>query len=63
DKLAIANFDFPEGTMNAGEAAVMQKGHEDLVELVNAVIENVKGDKGFDAAYEQAVAKSKEMGL
>ncbi len=63
DKLAIANFDFPEGTMNAGEAAVVQKGHEDLLELVNAVIAAVEGDKGFDAAYDKAVAQSKEMGL
>ncbi len=63
DKLAVANFDFPEGTMNAGEAAVVQKGHDDLVALVNAVIEAVKGDKGFDAAYEKAVQQSKEMGL
>lgn len=63
DQLVIANFDFPEGTMNAGEAAVVQKGNDDLLALVDAVVDAVKGDKGFDAAYDKAVEQSKQMGL
>ena len=63
DKLALANYTFSKDEMSAGEAVIMQKGNQDLVDLVNAVIEAVAGDKGFDAAYDAAAALSKEMGL
>lgn len=63
DQLAIADLEFTKEQMNAGEAVIMQKGSDDLMELVNAVIEAVEGDKGFNAAYEKAKNQSSELGL
>lgn len=62
DKLAISGFEFSKDEVDIGKAAVVQKGQEDLLALVDAVIEQVEGEQ-FNAAYDKAVALSKDMGL
>ena len=63
DKLVLANFEFSKDEVSAGEAIILQKDKDDLMELVNAVVEAVEGDKGFNAAYDQAVQQSADLGL
>ncbi len=61
--LAKANFVFGEEADNLGKAAVLPQSSDDLKELVNAVIANVTADGSFEAAYDEAVALSKSMGI
>lgn len=61
--LAVANFEFDPQDANFGKAAVIAKGNDDLTEVVNTVIAKVLADGSFDAAYTDAVALAKTLGV
>ena len=63
DNIVIADFEFSKEDANFGKAGVLAKGHDDLKELVNAVITNVQNDGSFQAAYDEAVELSQSMGI
>lgn len=61
--IVVANFEFSKEEANFGKAAVLKQGTDDLKELVNAVITQVVEDGSFQAAYEEAVAQAKTLGI
>ncbi len=63
DQLVVGNFDFSSEDIDVGKAAVLPKGSDDLLALVNAVMENVVADGSFQAAYDEAVELSKTLGI
>lgn len=63
DQLVVGSFDFSGEDIDVGKAAVLAKGTDDLMALVNAVMENVVADGSFQAAYDEAVALSKTLGI
>ncbi len=60
--LAVSSFDFT-GDEDFGKACVVKQGNDALTEVVNEVIAKVLADGSFEAAYEEAVALSKTVGL
>lgn len=62
-ELVAAEFDFSGEDIDVGKAAVLAKGKDDLLALVDAVVENVTADGSFQAAYDEAVALSKTLGI
>lgn len=63
DKIAQANFVFDKEDADFGKAAVLQKGTEDLLALVNAVILKTQEDGSFNQVYDEAVTLSKTLGI
>ena len=63
DQLVIADYDFSGEDIDVGKAAVLQKGNDDLMAVVNEVMDEVIADGSFEAAYEDAVALSKTLGI
>jgi polar amino acid transport system substrate-binding protein len=61
--LAVAKFEFTAEEASFGKSVVIPKGNEDLVTVVNEVIAQVLADGSYQAAYDEAVALAKEMGL
>ncbi len=62
DSLAISSYEFT-GDEDFGKACVVKQGNDALVEVANTVIARVTTDGTFEAAYEEAVALSKTVGL
>ena len=63
EQLVIADYDFSGEDIDVGKAAVLQKGNDDLMAVVNEVMDEVIADGSFEAAYEDAVALSKTLGI
>ena len=63
DQLVASSFDFSSEDIDVGKAAVLKKGTEDLMALVNAVMDEVTADGSFEAAYNEAVELSKTLGI
>ncbi len=63
EELVAADFDFSGEDIDVGKAAVLAKGKDDLLALVDAVMEDVTTDGSFQAAYDEAVALSKTLGI
>ena len=63
ENLVAANYAFNPDDANFGKAAVINKGQEDFVALVDAVITDVMEDGSLAAAYEEAVEKAKTLGI
>ena len=63
EQLVIADFDFSGEDIDVGKAAVLKQGTDDLMALVNAVMDEVTADGSFQAAYDEAVALSKTLGI
>ncbi len=61
--LAVAKFEFTAEEASFGKSVVIPKGNEDLVAAVNEVIAQVLADGSYQAAYDEAVALAKEMGV
>lgn len=62
-KLAVSAYEFTKEEASFGKSVVIQKGNEDLVEAVNAVIAKVLADGSYAKAYDDAVALAATMGL
>lgn len=61
--LEASLFAFTAEEASFGKAAVIQKGNEDFVAVVNTVIERCVKDGSYQKAYEEAVALAATMGL
>ena len=61
--LVKANFEFDPAEANFGKAAVLAKGSDSLMEIVNQVVTKAADDGSFQAAYDAAVEKAKSLGI
>lgn len=61
--LEVSNFAFTAEEASFGKAAVLAKGTEDLMAVVNEVITAVTADGSYQAAYDEAVALAASLGL
>ena len=61
--LEVANFEFTAEEASFGKAAVIAKGNEDLVAVVNEVINKVTADGSYQKAYDEAVELAASLGL
>ena len=62
-KLEVSSFTFTEEGANAGKAAVLAKGNDDLMAVVNEVIGKVTADGSYQKAYDDAVELAASLGL
>ena len=60
--LEVANFEFSAEEASFGKAAIIAKGNEDLLEVVNVVVDRVTADGSYQAAYDEAVAATGSEG-
>ena len=63
DNLEAAEFAFSAEEAAFGKAAVIAKGNEDLVAVVNEVINKVIADGSYQKAYDEAVELAASLGL
>lgn len=61
--LEVSSFHFSAEEASFGKAAVMAKGNEDLVAVVNEVIDRVVADGSYKQAYDEAVELAASMGV
>ena len=61
--LAVSGYEFTKEEATFGKSVVIQKGHEDLVAVVNEVIAEVLADGSYQKAYDDAVALAADLGL
>ena len=62
-KLEVSNFEFTAEEASFGKAAVLAKGTEDLMAVVNEVVDKVTADGSYQQAYDEAVALAASLGL
>lgn len=62
-KLEVSNFEFTAEEASFGKAAVLAKGTEDLMAVVNEVVDKVTSDGSYQQAYDEAVALAASLGL
>ena len=62
-KLEVSNFQFTAEEASFGKAAVIAKGNEDFVAVVNEVIDKVTADGSYQKAYDDAVELAASLGL
>ena len=62
-KLEVSNFQFTAEEASFGKAAVLAKGTEDLMAVVNEVVDKVTADGSYQQAYDEAVAFAASLGL
>lgn len=62
-KLEVSNFEFTAEEASFGKAAVLAKGTEDLMAVVNEVVDKVTADGSYQQAYDEAVAFAASLGL
>ena len=62
-KLEVSNFQFTAEEASFGKAAVLAKGTEDLMAVVNEVVDKVTADGSYQQAYDEAVALAASLGL
>ena len=62
-KLEVSNFQFTAEEASFGKAAVLAKGTEDLMAVVNEVIDKVTADGSYQKAYDDAVERAASLGL
>ena len=62
-KLEVSNFEFTAEEASFGKAAVLAKGTEDLMAVVNEVIDKVTADGSYQKAYDDAVELAASLGL
>ena len=61
--LEVSDFEFTAEEASFGKAAVIAKGNEDFVAVVNEVINQVVSDGSYQKAYDEAVELAASMGL
>ena len=61
--LEVSNFEFSAEEASFGKAAVLAKGTEDLMAVVNEVIDKVTADGSYQKAYDDAVELAASLGL
>ena len=61
--LEVSNFEFTAEEASFGKAAVLAKGTEDLMAVVNEVIDKVTADGSYQQAYDDAVELAASLGL
>ena len=61
--LEVSNFEFTAEEASFGKAAVLAKGTEDLMAVVNEVVDKVTADGSYQQAYDEAVALAASLGL
>ncbi len=59
-ELEVSNFEFSAEEASFGKSVVIAKGNEDLVAAVNEVVNKVTSDGSYQAAYDEAVAPSRQ---
>ena len=62
-KLEVSNFEFTAEEASFGKAAVLAKGTEDLMAVVNEVVDKVTADGSYQQAYDEAVELAASLGL
>ena len=62
-KLEVSNFEFTAEEASFGKAAVLAKGTEDLMAVVNEVVDKVTSDGSYQQAYDEAVELAASLGL
>ncbi len=61
--LEVSNFEFTAEEASFGKAAVLAKGTQELMDVVNEVITRVVADGSYQTAYDEAVALAASLGL
>ena len=62
-RLALSDYVFDAEEANFGKAIIVQKGNEDLLAEINAVLAKVLSDGSYEKAKEEAIALQKQLGL